>query len=142
MKSINIGVCIIIQDDKGQVLLGKRKASYQSGSYGLPGGRINYAEPLAQAVLRELQEETNLIGYEVNYLGVIRETQEKQEFIHFVFNCPDYDGQPENKEPDKCEGWDWYQTDDLPKPMLPGHELAIDLLTNPHSQFNLRDAVK
>ena len=142
MKPINIGVCLIIQDEKGQVLLGKRKTGYQSGTYGLPGGRVNYSEPLAQAALRELQEETGLIGYEVNYLGVVRETQEKQEFIHFVLNCPDYDGQPENTEPDKCEGWDWHQTHDLPQPILPGHELAIELITNHHSQFNLRDAVK
>jgi 8-oxo-dGTP diphosphatase len=42
------------------VLLVRRARSPGKGFFSLPGGRVEYGEPLAQAVLREVQEETSL----------------------------------------------------------------------------------
>lgn len=141
LSQLSMGVCIVIFDGKKRILLGKRKNNYQSGSYGLPGGRVELGESLSAAALRELQEETGLIAYEMSYVGVVRETQEEtNEFIHFAFTSNDYEGEVENIEPDKCEGWEWLSLDDLDKSkILPAHFEAVRLCLEPHQQFNLRD---
>jgi len=37
-------------------------------------------------------------------------------------------GDVENKEPDKCEGWDWYDINDLPEPLFESTREAAKLL--------------
>ena len=124
-----IGVCVIVFDPTGRkILLGKRLGDYKPGTYGLPGGRIEKDEAMESAAHRELQEETGLSAQELRYLGVVREWQGENNFIHFIYGCSDYDGAPETMEPEKCEGWDWYDLNDLPKPLLPGHRWAIQML--------------
>lgn len=36
-----------------------------------------------------------------------------------------------NVEPEKCDGWDWYEWDHLPKPLFPSLETAILQGLNP-----------
>jgi len=128
---IGVGV-IIIDAFTGKILLGKRKNAYKSGMWGFPGGRLEKTEPLMTCAVRELLEETGVHGNEFHYVGAVRELQgNKNErgynFIHFIFSCQDYSGTIETKEPDKCEGWEWFSLDALPKEILPGHKAAIDM---------------
>lgn len=130
-----IGVSILVFDQtKQKILLGKRKNTYKSGYYGLPGGKIELKEPLQQTVKRELKEETNLDAKTVTYLGVVRDFQETYNFIHFVFICTDYQGELTNREPDKCDGWIWCDLKRLPKLIVPGHQAAIHIFENPDRQ--------
>lgn len=41
------------------------------------------------------------------------------------------DQEPINVEPEKCDGWDWYDWGDLPKPLLISVETAILQGLNP-----------
>lgn len=124
-----VGAMIIVTNPKtGKILLGKRKNSYKAGMFGFPGGRADRTETLIDASQRELFEETGLTAESLEYVGVVRENQKTYTFIHFVFRCASYLGNPVNKEPDKCAGWDWYQPDLLPEPMLPGHAAGLKLM--------------
>jgi 8-oxo-dGTP diphosphatase len=123
-----IGAFIIVRNDKGEVLLGKRKNGYKHGVYGCPGGRLDKEESLEACAKRELFEETSLKAITLTYLGVVREWQDKHNFIHFAFVCDDYQGMLENAEPDKCEGWEYSSLDNLPKLILPAHSAALKLL--------------
>jgi len=38
-------------------------------------------------------------------------------------------------EPDKCEGWNFYNKDELPSNILPAHVAGIKLLDNPQSEY-------
>ncbi len=125
-----IGTCAILLNSKNQVLLGKRKNSYKAGFYGLPGGRIEINEPVAQAIQREVEEETGLTLHNLEYLGVVRENQGDYDFIHFVFVAKDVDQKPVLCEPEKCEGWEWIDLSDLPEGILPGHEAAVKVFTS------------
>ncbi len=53
------GACIAVTDEMGRILLQKRNGS---GKWGLPGGLSELGESLEQTALRELREETGLIG--------------------------------------------------------------------------------
>lgn len=125
-----IGVCILVRNSANQILLGKRKNSYKSGYLGLPGGRVELHEPLIATAARELHEETGFSVSEFDYVGVVREDQGENDFIHFVFTCAVADATPQLCEPDKCEGWQWFDLSANFKPALPGHQAAIKLYLN------------
>ncbi|MBI2028866.1 NUDIX domain-containing protein [Candidatus Gottesmanbacteria bacterium] len=135
MDNQPIGVCVITINKDKKILLGKRKNSYKAGMYGLPGGRLDLNESLVGCVERELLEETGLAGQNFKYIGVVREKQQGYNFIHFAFSCNDFKGEPKVVEKEKCESWDWYSLDNLPKEILPGHKAAIDIFINPLSSF-------
>jgi 8-oxo-dGTP diphosphatase len=53
------GVVVLIEED-GQVLLGRRSGSYGAGKWGLPMGFIEFDEDFLTAAMREVKEETGL----------------------------------------------------------------------------------
>ena len=56
-------VCAVAVDGDGRYLLVRRR---DTGTWGLPGGFIDYGEAIAQALERELREET---GYQLTSVG-------------------------------------------------------------------------
>jgi ADP-ribose pyrophosphatase YjhB (NUDIX family) len=122
-----IGTCALLFNQHGQVLLGKRKNSYKAGYYGLPGGRVEVNEPLSEAIVREVKEETGLEISNLKYLGVIRENQGDYDFIHFVYMAQNVTNDPVLCEPEKCAGWEWFDLDAVGESILPGHLAAMHL---------------
>jgi ADP-ribose pyrophosphatase YjhB (NUDIX family) len=57
----------IVQD--GKLLMVQEGKEHCRGQWGLPGGRVEPGEPLADAIVRELREET---GYEIRVVGMTR----------------------------------------------------------------------
>ena len=135
-----LGTCVIVLSKDGKnILLGKRKNSYQSGFYGLPGGRVEGPEKLTDCAKRELKEEIGIIAKSLKYLGVIRDFgPEGYTFTHFAFLCKDYSGEAKVIEPDKCEGWEWFDPTKIPDKTLIGHKSAIEIYLNPEKE-NLKD---
>lgn len=132
-----IGACAILLNSQGQILLGKRKNSYKAGMYGLPGGRIEVNEKITTAIAREVFEETGLQGLEFSFVGTVRENQGDYDFIHFIFSANVGDTQPQLSEPEKCEGWEWFEkTTDL-SGVLEGHASAIKMFLNNDSLADL-----
>ena len=126
-KSQPIGVCALLFNPDGEILLGKRKNSYKAGFYGLPGGRIELNEPIEIAIKREVEEETGLKLNKLEYLGVVRENQGDYDFIHFIYVVKNISMQPILCEPEKCESWIWLDKKKLKDNILPGHRAAIKM---------------
>jgi ADP-ribose pyrophosphatase YjhB (NUDIX family) len=53
------GVVVLIEEE-GSVLLGKRKGGFGAGSWGLPQGYVEFNEDFLTAAIREVKEETGL----------------------------------------------------------------------------------
>jgi len=117
---------IVVEQDK--VLLGKRKNSYRSGYFGCPGGRLELTESLEDCAKRELEEECGVKAESLKYLGVVRDLQSDYNFIHFGFVCTAWNGGITVAEPDKCEGWEFFNTDQIHSNTLPAHKAGIKLL--------------
>ncbi len=126
----HIGVAVIVTNSQGEVLLGERINAYRAGWFGLPGGRIELQEAITDAAKRELEEECGLAIEELEYVGVVRELQDSYNFIHFGMVAKNVIGEPENKEPEKCKGWEWYSFEHLPQNILPGHKAIIEIYIN------------
>lgn len=122
-----IGTCALLLNTQGQVLLGKRKNSYKAGYFGLPGGRVERNEPMLSAIAREVQEETGLQPSNLKFVGVVRENQGAYDFIHFVYMGEVAEATPQLCEPEKCEGWQWFELGPEIAGILPGHKAAIEL---------------
>ncbi|MCB1028574.1 MAG: NUDIX domain-containing protein [Microthrixaceae bacterium] len=59
---------IVLRDD--HLLLVKRGGPPDSGRWTLPGGRVERGELLAEAVVRELREETGIVGVCSDRVGI------------------------------------------------------------------------
>jgi ADP-ribose pyrophosphatase YjhB (NUDIX family) len=55
-----VGVAAIVLDDKGRILLGRRRGGTYPGLWCIPCGYLGYAEDVYEGVRREFKEETNL----------------------------------------------------------------------------------
>jgi len=63
-----VSVCVVRD---GLVLLAKRANTKAFGMWSLPGGHIEYGEPVREAALRELEEETGIKARIVRLLDCI-----------------------------------------------------------------------
>ena len=124
----NLGTGIIVVDKNHRFLLGKRLGNaYLSGKYGIPGGRVKRGESLVESAKRELLEETGLEARKIEFIGLVNDNQRKRTFLHVVFVCKSFSGTLQTLEPEKCEEWKWFDADNLPDDILPGHRAGINM---------------
>ena len=62
----------VIKDDQGRLLLIKRGHAPGAGLWSLPGGRIEPGETDAEALVREMREETGLAVQTGRLIGTVR----------------------------------------------------------------------
>lgn len=114
---MGIGV-IIIKD--GKVLLGQRKNAHGEGSWCPPGGHLEFGETWQECVERETKEETGLKIKNIRFGMTTNDIfpKEKKHYIT-IHMLVDYDsGEAKVMEPDKCERWEWFAWNELPRPLF------------------------
>lgn len=121
-----VGVNIFVVRD-GKLLLGKRQnPNYHDGEWGLPGGHLEEREQMSACAERELQEETGLTAKKFKFVIADNDVREQKfHYVHFGFLAEDAEGEVQNREPDKCYGWEWFPLDNLPNPLFIGHKKII-----------------
>lgn len=110
---------------KNAILLGKRKNVFGSGTWGLPGGHLEFGESFEGAASRELLEETGLKAVQLRTFSSINTPYEKTHYVQIGVEVLDYEGELENKEPEKCETLNFFKKDQLPSPLFPP---SVDLI--------------
>ena len=116
---VRVGLGVIIIKD-GKVLLGKRKNAHGDGHWSPPGGHLEFMETWQACAAREVLEETGLTVENIRFLGCTNDFFEKEQ-KHYVtiWMRADYkSGTLTLCEPDKCEGWQWFDIDALPQPLF------------------------
>ena len=130
---VNVGIGVVVERD-GKFLLGKRLSKkHGEGEYSFPGGKPDPRESPVGAAQRELYEETGLIVPRVDLrpLGMWTYDRYEDHEVHFVtlyFLADIGKQEPKNREPEKCESWDWYGPEALPSPLFSGVEEALRAL--------------
>ncbi|WP_321495154.1 NUDIX hydrolase [uncultured Desulfobacter sp.] len=127
-----VGVAVIVTRNR-KVLLGKRKGAHGAGSWAFPGGHLEFNESIIDCASREVYEETGLCIKNCRY-GTFTNDLFKAHNKHYVtlsVVCDYESGEPEIKEPDKCEEWKWFSWDNLPQPLFLSLRHLLDQDFNP-----------
>lgn len=131
-----VGVTVLVLKE-GKVLLGRRIGSKPgTGMYQTPGGHLEHQESFDECIKRELREEVGIEIDQVAFLGVTNVRQfPPNHFVLVAFAAEWKSGEVQNREPDKCEEWGWYDRQHLPLPMTPATESAIKSFLKQGSVF-------
>lgn len=121
MTEVKTGVAAIVFRD-GRCLFGKRLGAHGAGTWSLPGGKPDAGESLEECALRELYEETGLIGSGTKLVAETFDEFDESDggltfATHYVL-VAEAAGEPEVVEPAKCGGWEWFDWDELPAPLF------------------------
>ena len=112
---VGIGV-IVVKDDK--ILIGKRRNAHGEGTWAFPGGHLHFDETWEECAKREVMEETGLKIKNTVFVQTTNDIMQKdrKHYITIYMKADFVSGEAKVCEPDKCEGWEWREWDDLPSP--------------------------
>ena len=122
-------VSAVILDRRGRLLLQQRS---DGGQWGLPGGSVEIGESVADAVVREVQEETGLtvrprriVGvYSDPALQVVRYPDGNVwHYVNVCFECTRLSG--ELTTCDETLALEYFPLRRLPSTLLPNHRIRI-----------------
>lgn len=118
-NQVKVGIGLYLLNEKGQVLLGLRKGSHAAGTWCAPGGHLEFGESFEAASVRECFEETGITinPSDVIVKGVTNDilVDENKHYVTIGLLTHVQNVQPKIMEPNKCEGWQWYDLDKLPQ---------------------------
>lgn len=114
-KKPRVGIGIIIK--KGdKILVGiRKKTPLGKGTFGFPGGHLEFGESFEDAVKREAFEETGVEVKNIKFASATNDIfqKESKHYITLYMICEYAFGKVKNKEKSKCEGWKWVKWDFL-----------------------------
>jgi 8-oxo-dGTP diphosphatase len=129
---INLPVAVhaILKKNNKVLLLLRQNTGTNDGMWSLPAGRLEENETLPQATTREALEE---VGVKINPDLLknplfMQHKNEKGERLYVFYLVDQWDGEPQNTEPEKCAKVDWFETDKLPAETLDHIVSAIKAL--------------
>ena len=111
-----------------QILLLRRyNTGYEDGNYSVPAGHLDGGEPVRKAVQREALEEigVHIKLEDIGFAAVMHRMSDDSERVDFFVHVKDWDGEPFNAEPDKCDELRWCHPDELPENTIPYVRQAI-----------------
>jgi ADP-ribose pyrophosphatase YjhB (NUDIX family) len=124
-----VGVGVIILNDEGKILVGKRKNSL-APYYSIPGGNLELGETFEDGAIREIKEETNLDIKNPQVINITNNLQtyrnEGMHYISVILFTKDFFGELKIMEPEKCGEWLWVDPKDLPMPHFEASRKAVD----------------
>ncbi|WP_030662591.1 NUDIX domain-containing protein [Streptomyces rimosus] len=111
----------VILRDGDKILLSRRGSSYGYGRWHLPSGKLDTGEPLTAGAARELFEETGITAHpdSLRQVHVVHHRQAPgAERLGFFFLATRWEGEPTNREPDKCLDLRFFDVQDLPEDII------------------------
>ncbi|MBW1604312.1 NUDIX domain-containing protein [Streptomyces sp. JJ66] len=108
--------------DGDKLLLSQRGGPYGFGRWHMPSGKLDHGESLTAGAARELFEETGLATdpASLRLVHVVhhRQSPAAEDRIGFFFEATVWEGEPVNKEPEKCRALQWFTLDALPDDII------------------------
>jgi 8-oxo-dGTP diphosphatase len=105
---VSVGA-IVVED--GRLLLVRRGRGAAVGRWSVPGGRVEWGETLAQAVARELREETGLDGRCERFVGWVERLGAGYHYVILDFAVAIVGG--ELRAGDDADAVRWVAADDV-----------------------------
>ncbi|EHA24988.1 hypothetical protein ASPNIDRAFT_194911 [Aspergillus niger ATCC 1015] len=116
-QTIRVAVAVYVFNKHGQTILGQRKGSLGAGSWGHPGGHLEFNETFEACAAREVLEETGLEVTDIRFLTAINNVmlEGRKHYVTIFVGCRlvDEDAEPVVMEPEKCVRWEWVTWDEM-----------------------------
>ncbi len=133
MKSrplIGVGVIIVRQ---GQLLLLERKSVHGAGTWSTPGGHLEFGESPEACAIREVREETGVEIGNVRFLAITNDffAEAGRHYITLWMQGAYRSGTPAIKAPYEMRAVDWFQLDNLPRPLFLSLQNLVDGNSHP-----------
>lgn len=126
-------VSLILRKGSEVLLIRRFNTGCEDGMYGCAGGGLEAHEPITQAVIREAEEE---LGIKLNkeVLKVVHVVHRRndlgQEMVGFFIEATEWQGEPCNMEPHKCDDLAWFDIENLPSNCQPTFKHVVTMLNN------------
>lgn len=114
----------------GRILLVQRRREPEADHWGLPGGKVDWLEPVASAAAREIAEELGLVIRPRDLLCVVDQIDARrgEHWVAPVYLVEDAEGEPVLREPAALAGHGWFPLDALPSPLTAATRAAVAAL--------------
>lgn len=127
MGTIRVGCGAFIQDEACRLLLVRRRRPPEADHWGLPGGKVDFLEPVPVTIVREIGEE---LGVQIALTGLLCvidqiDADGPSHWVNPVHRARIVAGVPQVMEPDALAGWGWFALDDLPHPLTLSTRAAL-----------------
>jgi 8-oxo-dGTP pyrophosphatase MutT (NUDIX family) len=117
-----------------EVLLARRcNTGFEDGKLSVVAGHVEPGEPVTRAAIRETWEEVGvaLARERLRVVGVMhRNVGEERVDFFLSYRLEDGDGEPQNREPEKCSELVWTKLASLPGDTIPYVRAGIEAFTN------------
>lgn len=130
-----LAVYLILEKEDKVLLLRRKNTGYEDGQYSLIAGHVEVNESLTAALIREAKEEAGIDLNEHNLALqriIHRKDVDKKIYLDFFFRASDWNGEPKNLEPHKCDELSWCSFGTLPKNII---EHVRKVLENPEEGY-------
>ena len=106
---------------ENQILILRRfNTGYADGMYSLPAGHLDGNETVLAAAAREAQEEVGIrLEAEHIHFSSVMHRLDGEERVDFFVEVQEWNGEPVNAEPEKCDDVRWINVDELPANTIP-----------------------
>ena len=121
-----VTVHLFLFRDNQILLLRRYNTGFEDGNYSVPAGHLDGGETVRMAAIREALEE---IGVSIDLVDIafatVMHRKSDEERVDFFVHIKEWDGEPFNAEPEKCDQLRWCDLDALPENTIPYVRSAI-----------------
>ena len=131
---------VIIRNGTKILLMMRQNTGFFDGMYSLPSGHMEDGELPIDTAIRETGEEVGIYYLRDELKLVHVSSRPKHDHtgprVDFFYSA-DLHGEPENMEPDKCGGIEWFDINELPVNLVPVVRHALTCAQNeiPYSEL-------
>ena len=112
---------------EGKILLGKRKGGQAAGEWGTPSGRLEHMEGIEECARREIAEECGIEVGDLEFSSVVNVPDYPPRHVVLLSFLTQWKkGEARTLEPEKCDGWEWFNLEALPELLTVGTKKAIE----------------
>lgn len=118
---------MILIREESVLLLRRKGTGFCDGMYSVPAGHVEPCEDVLDAAIRELREETDLNAHRDNIrIAGVGHRRSQESRIDFFVLVDRWTGSLKNLEPAKCDDLSFRSMANLPSPIIPYVQSAIE----------------